>query len=205
MFGGRAAPMTWMSNAFTNGSAPWFSWRRPVPSDLGRRIRLEGVDASAIVDLRLDNIIKDVIPGHTVQFVHESFLNGAFLHLLIDRDAEWLDEIRAVGEPPVLGRVIELFSQATLAQRGDWEQKLTAVENSGMRPQWTRAWLIAPFGAPTFWNRSGTSRRPSFRTKRNGSPNLQFGFKRKRHGQIRMFSIALSGRPNWAARNCSVG
>ena len=122
--------------------------------DLGRRIRLEGIDASAIVDLRRDNVIKDVVPGHTVQFVHDIFFEWAFLHLLIDRDTAWLDEIRAVGEPPVLGRVVELFSQATLAQHRDWEQKLTALENSGMRPQWTRAWLIAPFGAPTFWNRS---------------------------------------------------
>ena len=23
-----------------------------------------------------------------------------------------------------------------------------------MRPQWTREWLIAPFGAPTFWSRA---------------------------------------------------
>ena len=61
---------------------------------------------------------KGRIAGHTVQFVHDIFFEWAFLHLLIDRDAEWLDEIRAVGEPPVLGRAVELFSQATLAQQG---------------------------------------------------------------------------------------
>lgn len=122
--------------------------------DLGRHIRLEGLDVGAVADLRRDNIIKDVIPGHTVQFAHDIFFEWTFLHLLIDRDMAWLDEIRAVGEPPALGRVVELFSQATLAQQSGWEQKLIAVENSGMRPQWTRNWLIAPFGAPTYWNRA---------------------------------------------------
>jgi hypothetical protein len=120
--------------------------------DLGRRIPVGGIDLDAIAELRRDNIIKDIRAGHTVQFGHDIFFEWAFLHLLIDREAEWLDEIRAVGEPPVLGRVIELFSQATLTEGDDWEHNLGALETSGMRPQWTRAWLIAPFGAPTFWD-----------------------------------------------------
>jgi hypothetical protein len=120
--------------------------------DLGRRIPLEGIDFGAAAELRRDNIIRDVRAGHTVQFVHDIFFEWAFLHLLIDRDAGWLDEIKAVGEPPVLGRVIELLSQATLTQGDDWEQRLSALEASGMRPQWIRAWLIAPFSAPTFWD-----------------------------------------------------
>jgi hypothetical protein len=90
--------------------------------DLGRRIPLEGIDLGAVAELRRDNIIRDVRAGHTVQFVHDIFFEWAFLHLLIDRDAGWLDEIKAVGEPPVLGRVIELLSQATLTQGDDWEQ-----------------------------------------------------------------------------------
>jgi hypothetical protein len=120
--------------------------------DLGRRIPVRGIDLDAIAELRTDNILKDVRIGHTVQFAHDIFFEWAFLHLLIDCGAAWLDEIRAVGEPPVLGRVIELFSQATLAAGDDWEQNLAALETSGMRPQWIRAWLIAPFGAPTFWD-----------------------------------------------------
>jgi hypothetical protein len=122
--------------------------------DLGRRIRLEGMDAEAIRELRQDGIIKDVTTGHTVQFAHDIFFEWAFLHLLIDRDDAWVDEIRSVGEPPVLGRVVELFSQAKLTQAGEWERNLATLETSGMRPQWTRAWLIAPFGAPTFWDNS---------------------------------------------------
>lgn len=78
--------------------------------DLGRRIRLEGIDLEAIGELRQDGIIKDVTTGHSVQFAHDIFFEWAFLHLLIDRDDTWVDEIRSVGEPPVLGRVVELFS-----------------------------------------------------------------------------------------------
>ena len=133
--------------------------------DLGRRIRLEGIDVGAVVELRRDSIIKDVRAGHTVQFVHDIFFEWVFLHLLIDRDAAWLEEIRAVGEPPLLGRVVELLSQATLTQVGDWERKLAALEASGMRPQWTRAWLIAPFGAPTFWDHAARFTEAVFRNK----------------------------------------
>lgn len=120
--------------------------------DLGRRISVDGINPDAVAELRRDNILKDVKAGHTVQFGHDIFFEWAFLHLLIDRDAAWIDEIRAVGEPPVLGRVVELFSQATLTGGDDWERNLVMLEDSGMRPQWTRAWLIAPFGAPTFWD-----------------------------------------------------
>ena len=133
--------------------------------DLGRHIRLERMEVNAIADLRRDNIIKDVVPGHTVQFAHDIFFEWTFLHLLIDRDTAWLDEIRTVGEPPALGRVVELFSQETLARQDGWEQKLVAVENSGMRPQWTRNWLIAPFGAPTFANRGADFAHAVFKDK----------------------------------------
>jgi hypothetical protein len=34
-----------------------------------------------------------------------------------------------------------------------------------MRPQWTRAWLIAPFGAPTFWDHAARFTEAVFRNK----------------------------------------
>jgi len=149
---------------------------RAGAADLGRRIRLDGIDPGSIADLRRDNIIKDVGRGHTVQFVHDIFFEWTFLHLLMDRESAWLDEIRAVGEPPVLGRVVELLSQATLTQQDDWEQRLSAVESSGMRPQWTRAWLIAPFGAPTFWNRSAVFTEAILRNKEHRLGKLAVWF-----------------------------
>ena len=122
--------------------------------DLGRRMRLDGVDLDAVRDLKRDNVVKNVSAGHTVKFAHDIFFEWAFLHLLIDRDQEWLEEIRSIGEPPVLGRVVELLSQAQFTTDDRWEESLQRLESSPMRHQWTRAWLIAPFGVPTFWDRS---------------------------------------------------
>jgi hypothetical protein len=52
------------------------------------------------------------------------------------------------------GRVVELLSQTKFTQGQVWEDNLATLEASRMRAQWTRAWLIAPFGAPTFWDHS---------------------------------------------------
>ena len=144
--------------------------------DLGRRIPVEGIDSPTITTLRADGIIKNVRAGHTVQFAHDIFFEWAFLHLLINKEDAWLDEIKAVGEPPVLGRVVELLSQASLAHGDDWEKRLSAVEESGMRPQWTRAWLIAPFGAPTFWKNAGTFTAAVMRNKEHRLSKLAVWF-----------------------------
>ena len=88
--------------------------------------------------------------GHTVGFAHDIFFEWAFLHLLLDRDEQWIVEIQAVGEPPVLGRVVELLSQARLTDVSAWEADLARLEAAAIRPQWARAWLLAPFVAPTF-------------------------------------------------------
>ena len=84
------------SNACISGNRALIQLAKAGAMDLGRRIRLEGIDVGAVVELRRDNIIKDVRAGHTVQFVHDIFFEWVFLHLLIDRDAAWLEEIRAV-------------------------------------------------------------------------------------------------------------
>ena len=117
---------------------------------LGRRIGLDGLDLTAVRELKRDDIIRDVRAGHTVGFAHDIFFEWAFLHLLLDRDEAWIAEIQAVGEPPVLGRVVELLSQAGLTDVSAWEADLARLEAAAIRPQWARAWLLAPFVAPTF-------------------------------------------------------
>lgn len=117
---------------------------------LGRRIGLDGLDLTAVRELKRDDIIRDVRAGHTVGFAHDIFFEWAFLHLLLDRDEAWIAEIQAVGEPPVLGRVVELLSQAGLTDVSAWEADLVRLETAAIRLQWARAWLLAPFVAPTF-------------------------------------------------------
>lgn len=123
---------------------------------LGRHIRLDNIDLDALQELKTDGVIKDVSAGHFVQFAHDIFFEWSFLHLLIDRDNAWLEEIQAVGEPPILGRTVELLSQTKFSKNEEWEENLSRLEAAQMRPQWLRAWLVAPFGVPTFWDRAQT-------------------------------------------------
>lgn len=121
---------------------------------LGRRMRLDGIDLDALAALKRDGVIKDVNIGHSVQFTHDIFFEWSFVHLLIDREDEWIDEIRAVGEPPVLGRTVELLSQVLFPSFGVWEDTLQRLEGAPIRTQWVRAWLTGPFGNPTFLDKA---------------------------------------------------
>lgn len=117
---------------------------------MGRRISMDDLDADALNELKNDGIISEVRPGHTVKFTHDIFFEWSFLHVLIAQNKEWLGGIREAGEPPVLGRVVELLSQSIFFSEEDWEEYLVQVEAAGMRPQWTRAWLVGPFSTPGF-------------------------------------------------------
>lgn len=118
---------------------------------LGRRIPIADVDAQALAELEADGIVRPVRFGHTVQFSHDIFFEWAFLQYLVRADDAWPEVIREVGEPPALGRVVELLSQAELAHSENWANHLAALEgNQGLRSQWLRAWMVGPFSLETF-------------------------------------------------------
>lgn len=124
---------------------------RTGASTLGRRINLRGLSLEGISDLKSDGLIAESKAGHTVRFTHDIFFEWAFLHVLLDADEDtWIMELITAGEPPALGRVVELMSQATLSSAPSWKQGIRLLESAGLRPQWLRAWLVAPFGLPTF-------------------------------------------------------
>lgn len=114
---------------------------------LGRRVSIRECDPTAITELRRDGVIRDLRPGHTIGFAHDIYFEWAFLHLLIDREREWTTELRGTGEPPVLGRVVELLAQLAYRDKDAWVEDLTALEHSALRSQWTRAWLLGPFAS----------------------------------------------------------
>lgn len=121
--------------------------------DLGRNVRIRDlslVTQSVLSALEEDGLVQQVRAGHTVQFTHDIFFEWSFLHLLLDNGDEWITTLRDVGEPPALARVVELLSQATYPQREQWQVELQKLEQATLRPQWLRAWLMAPVFSPRF-------------------------------------------------------
>lgn len=105
---------------------------------------------TALDELVADGVLQIVRAGHSVRFSHDIFFEWALYHLFVDRGAAWTDELRAAGEPPVIGRVVELLSEADFAADRQWEDTLLALEKSGLRSQWTRAWLLGPISSASF-------------------------------------------------------
>ena len=100
--------------------------------------------------LTTDGILQEVKSGHTLRFAHDIFFEWAFYHHLIDCGDNWLIALSEAGEPPAIGRVIELLSQYEFIHGEAWESTLARIKHSGLRPQWTRAWLLAPLGLQGF-------------------------------------------------------
>lgn len=104
----------------------------------------------AIDSLKNDGILRNVLAGHSVQFTQDIFFEWAFLHRLIDLGDHWQTGLVEAGEPPVLGRVVELVSQSTFTDFDQWTVTLRNLEQSGLRTQWIRAWLLGPLALPDF-------------------------------------------------------
>lgn len=102
-----------------------------------------------IEQLVSDGILRWIEAGSTLRFTHDIFFEWAFFKALDDVE-DWLAILRECGERPAFARVVELLSQSEFRPDGNWAGMLTKIESSGMRPQWTRAWVLAPPGIPSF-------------------------------------------------------
>lgn len=119
-------------------------------SSLGRRVPILELDAEAITELEHDGVLQSLRVGHTVRFSHDIFFEWAFLQLLVSKGDDWIALLQEIGEPPVLGRTVELLAQSELVH-ADWARQLARLEReTKLRPQWLRAWLLGPVGLPTF-------------------------------------------------------
>jgi hypothetical protein len=97
-----------------------------------------------------DGIISETQKGVAFRFKHDIFFEWAYFYFLQGKDDQWIEALTDAGEPPVLGRVVELLSQLRFASDSAWLSHLTKIEASSLRAQWLRAWLLGPFGAPDF-------------------------------------------------------
>jgi len=103
-----------------------------------------------IGDLISDGILQNVREGISVRFAHDIFFEWSFFHVLAESGSQWLEEIKACGEPPAVARVVELASQWEYGRGTDWQTYLNQAESSELRSQWLRAWLIGPLGTVNF-------------------------------------------------------
>lgn len=123
---------------------------RTTAAALGRDGRVRGLDHEALESLKADRVLQDAEPGHTVSFRHDIYFEWAFVHDLIDASADWPDRLVQAGEPPALGRAVELLSQLRFDRDQDWAGELDRLEASERRTQWRRSWLVAPPSSPRF-------------------------------------------------------
>lgn len=124
---------------------------RARAKELSRPIRLGDLpSADCVEELRADGILQHARHGISVQFAHDIFFEWAFFHVLADLGPDWIDAIRAAGEPPAVARVVELASQWEYSHGEAWAAYLTQTRASDLRSQWTRAWLLAPLGTAAF-------------------------------------------------------
>jgi hypothetical protein len=122
-------------------------------TDLGRNVNIRDLSTATrdvLPALEEDGLVQQVRTGHTAQFSHDIFFEWSFLHLLVDYGDDWISALTAAGEPPALARVVELLSQATYPLPDQWPRVLHALEWAQVRPQWLRAWLVAPVFSPRF-------------------------------------------------------
>lgn len=112
--------------------------------------KLTVLTISLIDDFVVDGILRAVTPGHTVRFTHDIFFEWSFFHVLIDRDRKWLEAIVELGEPPAVGRVVELLSQREYDEGNFWNTEIPKLTSKNIRSQWLRAWLLGPLTSTTF-------------------------------------------------------
>lgn len=120
----------------------------------GSPVALESLEAGLlepVEDLVADGVLKDSDDRLFVRFAHDIFFEWSFAQVLIGAGARWLDELRAAGEPPVVGRSVDLRAQAMFVSDPDgWRAALTALSDPSLRSQWRRVWLLAPLNHPDF-------------------------------------------------------
>lgn len=106
-----------------------------------------------IAALKSDLLIRGNNGDASFSFTHDIFFEWTFFRLLMDLGDTWIEGLAQAGEPPLLGRVVGLLAQHSIAEPGKWSASYAALERSTLRPQWRREWLTAPPFTSVFINR----------------------------------------------------
>jgi hypothetical protein len=104
-----------------------------------------------VEQLVVDCVLEEAGSPHFVRFAHDIFFEWSFAQLLASAGDGWIETLRDAGEPPVIGRAVELHGQASfLADGARWRTTLEALNDPRLRSQWRRVWLLAPLGCEEF-------------------------------------------------------
>lgn len=116
---------------------------------------LEPTLLGSVEELSNDGVLEAAADGHFVRFAHDIFFEWSFAQALVGAGPRWLDELRSAGEPPVIGRSVELRAQVMFVADPDaWSAALAPLSDPALRSQWRRSWLLAPLNLPDFIPRS---------------------------------------------------
>lgn len=106
-----------------------------------------------IAALKSDLLVRGNNGDASYSFTHDIFFEWTFFRLLIDLGDTWIEGLIQAGEPPLLGRVVGLLAQHSIAEPRTWSIGYAAIDGSTLRPQWRREWLTAPPFTSAFGNR----------------------------------------------------
>ena len=106
---------------------------------------------TAVEQLVADGVLEETVDQQFVRFCHDIFFEWSFAQMLASAGADWTSLLREVGEPPIVGRAVELHAQRCfVAEEDGWSTALSALSDTSLRSQWRRVWLLAPLGHPEF-------------------------------------------------------
>jgi hypothetical protein len=118
---------------------------------------LEDALLPVVEQLVADGVLEEADGPHFVRFAHDIFFEWSFAQLLASNGTNWIETLRTTGEPPLIGRAIELHGQAMfVANTEGWSAMLAPLGDPRLRSQWRRLWLLAPLGHPEFSHHAAT-------------------------------------------------
>lgn len=116
-------------------------------ANLGKNVAARSLAQSTfehIAALKSDLLVRGNNGDSSFSFSHDIFFEWTFFRLLIDLGDTWIEGLAQAGEPPLLGRVIGLLAQHSIAEPDKWSANYVTLDRSTLRPQWRREWLTAP-------------------------------------------------------------
>ncbi|MFC4419686.1 AAA family ATPase [Cupriavidus pampae] len=116
-------------------------------ANLGKNVAARSLTPATfehIAALKSDLLVRGKNGDASFSFTHDIFFEWTFFRLLIDLGESWIKGLAQAGEPPLLGRVVGLLAQHSIAEPGKWSAGYAALNQSTLRPQWRREWLTAP-------------------------------------------------------------